>query len=317
MSDINLPRRIILSRKGVDDTAGGFASPILNGNQLFSLPIPDCGTGITYADLRFADGSSGVDTLVSDLSGNENLAGCEVHLDPDLRSSRVSRSAFQPAFGQCGNEQKHLENEGVKKEPEQEPDDLFLFFGYFRPAMLNRDKGRWEYVGSCKLHVIHAWLQLGDIHRINAPDPTWSRHPHGIPSFLVVADQQRRSQAKQNNTIYTPRKHLTFLPGMPGHGTFSSFDCQDSGHPLRLTDPNSKQRSTWNLPRFFYKKLSHIGAKATWESGGQHCKVTHRGYGQEFVFDVQKSGQEPATVLSWLTTLPFAAADASAGYSLL
>ena len=307
MPEVNLPRRIILSRKGVDDTAGGFASPIFNGNQLFSLPIPDCRTGITYADMRFPDGSSGVDKLVTELSGNEHLAHGEVHLDPDLRNSSVPRLDFQPAFGQCGNEQTHLENQHVKKEPGQEPNDLFLFFGYFRPAKIN-DKGRWEYEGSIKLHVIHGWLQLGDIHRINAPDPTWSRHPHGIPSFLVEADQQRRNQAKQNNTIYAPRKHLTFLPGIPGHGTFTSFDCHDSGHPLRLTDPSSKTRSTWNLPVFFYKKLSHIGPKATWEPRGQRCKVTYRGYGQEFVLEVPPSGEDRAKVLSWLISFPFAPA---------
>jgi hypothetical protein len=229
---------------------------------------------------------------------------CEVRVSPVRPSCRH--------FGQCGNEQTHLENNGVKKEPEHKPDDLFLFFGYFRPAKFNRDKGRWEYVGSCKLHVIHAWLQLGDIHRINAPDPTWSRHPHGIPSFLVVADQQRRSQAKQNNTIYTPRKHLTFLPDIPGYGTFTSFDCHDSGHPLRLTDPSSMPRSTWNLPIFFYKKLSHIGAKAIWEPRGQYCQVTHRGYGQEFVFEVPQSGEDRANVLSWLISFPFATTAVSA-----
>ncbi|MGA2905204.1 MAG: hypothetical protein ABSD98_15340 [Candidatus Korobacteraceae bacterium] len=312
MPEDDLPRRIILSRKGVDDAAGGFASPILNGNRLFTIPIPDCGTGITYADLRFADGSSGVNKLVSDLSANENLAVSEVHLDPDLRASSVTRSAFHPAFGQCGSEQTHLENRGVKEEPGQQINDLFLFFGYFRPAKFNRDKGRWEYVGSCKLHVIHAWLQLGKIHRVNAPDPAWCRHPHGIPSFLVAADQQRRSQAKQNNTIYTPRRHLTFLPDVPGHGTFTSFDCHDSGHSLRLTDPGSKQRSTWKLPMFFYKKLSHIGEKATWERRGQHCRLTRRGYGQEFVFEVPQSGQDRAKVLNWLISLPFATTAVSA-----
>src|SRR5271154_1441325 len=114
MPEVNLPRRIILSRKGVDDTAGGFASPILYGNQPFSLPIPDCGTRIAYADMRFPDGSSGVGELVRDLSGKD-FADREVHLDPDLRGSSVSRSAFQPAFGQCGNEQTHLEKNKVGK----------------------------------------------------------------------------------------------------------------------------------------------------------------------------------------------------------
>ena len=310
MPEVNLPRRIILSRKGVDAAAGGFASPILEGsNQLFSLPIPDCGTNITYADMLFPDGSSGVGPLVSDLSGNKVLADCEVHLDPDLRSSSVPRSAFQPALGQCGNAQTHLEECGVGKEREQEPNDLFLFFGYFRPAKFNRDELKWEYVGSSKFHVIHSWLQLGDVERINAPDPKWNQHPHGIPSFLVKADQQRRSMAKQNNTIYTPRKHLTFWPDIPGYGTFTSFDCEDFGHPLRLTDRSPKSpRSKWMLPMFFYQKLSHIGRKnPTWEKREEerHCNVMHQGYGQEFVFQAPTSQEDRKEVLSWLSSLPF------------
>lgn len=300
-----VPRRIILSRKGVDDTAGGFASPILNDNQLFSLPIPDCGTGITYADMQFPDGGGQVDKLVSDLSKNEALGRSEVHLDPDLRGSSVSRSDFKPAFGQCGSEQTHLEKNDIKKRHGQEPNDLFLFFGYFRPAQINK-KDRWEYVGNKKIHVIHGWLQLGQIHLVSAPEPNWSQHPHGIPSFIVKTDQSRRSQEKQNNTIYVPRKHLTFLTGRLGYGTFNSFDWQASEHPLRLTDPHSEARSRWRLPSFFYKQLSHIGEKNnTWEKAGQHCNVMHKGYGQEFVFTVPPSPADREKVLKWLTRFPF------------
>jgi hypothetical protein len=249
---------------------------------------------------------------VSDLTGDETRGACELHLDPDLRSSTVARSTFLPAFGQCGSEQKHLENMGVQKEAQHESSDLFLFFGCFRPAKLNKARGRWEYVGSRKFHVIHSWLQLGDIHRIKAPDPRWLSHPHGIPSSLVAADQQRRRPANQNNTIYTPRRHLTFAPRIPGYGTFTSFDCSDSGHPLRLSDPDSIPRSNWVLPMFFYKKLSHFSAKANWEKREQRCKVTQRGYGQEFVFEVPPSGDVRASVLRWLDSFPFAASAASA-----
>ena len=56
---------------------------------------------------------------------------------------------------------------------------------------------------------------------------------------------------------------------------------------------------------FFYKKLSNIGAKAKWEQQGQHCKVTRRGYGQEFVFEVPQSGEDRTNVLRWLLSLPF------------
>jgi hypothetical protein len=111
----------------------------------------------------------------------------------------------------------------------------------------------------------------------------------------------------------TPRTNLTFAPGIPGYGTFTSFDCNDSGHPLRLSDPNSIARSNWNLPILFCEKLSHIGAKAIWEEREQRCKVTQRGFGQEFVFEVPPSEEDRANVLCWLNSFPFAASAASGG----
>jgi hypothetical protein len=157
--DEDLPRRIILSRKGLDSTAGNFASPILDG-KLFSLPIPDSNSGIQYDDLRFPDGSDGVGTLVNDLSRGKVNGSTEVHLDPDLRESIIDRSSpFRAAFGQCGASQSHLTEQNVG-EPEGESNDLFLFFGYFRPA--EQRSGVWKYVRKGpKLHVIHGWLQLG------------------------------------------------------------------------------------------------------------------------------------------------------------
>lgn len=38
--------KFILSRKGMDSAAGGFANPILPDGTLLSLPIPDDSTGI-------------------------------------------------------------------------------------------------------------------------------------------------------------------------------------------------------------------------------------------------------------------------------
>lgn len=59
---------------------------------------------------------------------------------------------------------------------------------------------------------------------------------------------------------------------------------------------------------FFYQELSHIGKKnPTWEKREeeQHCNVTHRGYGQEFVFEMPQSQEDREKVLSWLSSLPF------------
>src|ERR1019366_4080211 len=47
-------------------------------------------------------------------------------------------------------------------------------------------------------------------------------------------------------------------------GNRSEFELHLRGQlqSNEVTDPSSMPRSTWNLPIFFYKKLSHIGAKA-------------------------------------------------------
>ena len=43
--------KVILSRKGMDSTSGGMASPILSDGMLLSLPIPDNTVGTAYRDL--------------------------------------------------------------------------------------------------------------------------------------------------------------------------------------------------------------------------------------------------------------------------
>ena len=43
--------KIILSRKGFDAEAGGFASPILPDGTMVSLPIPDDSSVVKYDEL--------------------------------------------------------------------------------------------------------------------------------------------------------------------------------------------------------------------------------------------------------------------------
>jgi hypothetical protein len=44
--------KIILSRKGFDSAAGGYANPILPDGTLLSLPIPDDTASTHFSDLR-------------------------------------------------------------------------------------------------------------------------------------------------------------------------------------------------------------------------------------------------------------------------
>lgn len=112
--------KIVFSRKGFDSQYGGVASPILPDGGITSFPIPSR-YGRPVGDLSFR--GKPLTTLLNDLAGGVGT----VHLDPDLQADCVSRrSGWRPSFGQVGNAQSHLENQGV------EVGDVFLFFGWFR-----------------------------------------------------------------------------------------------------------------------------------------------------------------------------------------
>jgi len=282
---ICLPKRIVLSRKGWDSSSGGRPSPILEDGTLLSLPIPDCGSRIRFGDLRWPDGRAGLSSLVRNLSNNLWTEESELHLDPDLRKNAIKREGgFQPAFGQCGNAQSHLQNKCV------EEGDLFLFFGLFR--QVEQEKGNWRYVPRTpNLHVISGWLQVGKRLPLRAeevPD-NLKRHPHAILSFRV--------KGKRNNTIYLPRKKLTFSE-LAGAGLFEAPFCAKKGDPRRLSKPDQGQATKWQLPRFFFG-LSNMPedprdlTKEFWEP-------QRKGPGQEFVLDV--SGKAPEA-RKWLNVL--------------
>jgi len=154
------PRRIILSRKGWDSSAGGRPSLILQDGTLVSLPIPDRESGVTFQSLRLPNGEEGIGDIVEDLTNRRILRTDEVHLDPDILISAIPRTDFRPAFGQCGRAQSHLENQGVGKETASADADQFLFFGLYCPVMKS---DHWHYVPKTpELHVIFGWLQVGE-----------------------------------------------------------------------------------------------------------------------------------------------------------
>jgi Nucleotide modification associated domain 3 len=291
----DLPRRIILSRKGWDSSSGGKPSPILPDRTLLSLPIPDRKSGVRFRDLRSQDNQIDLTNLVQDLS---NCRGeSELHLDPDLCKSAISRDVFQPAFGQVGSSQSHLEKRGLSKCTANEDADLFLFFGLYQQV---ERTGDWHYVSSApKLHLIFGWLQVKKILRLSedAVPNSLRQHPHAVPSFIVEEALRRRSKNKQNNTIYLPREKLTFSE-LPGSGLFEAPFCPDGeDDPRRLSKPKQKQPTRWRLPSFFHG-LSNMGKQP--DPSGQFWEPQRKGRGQEFVWDV--SGQNPA-VQEWLKRL--------------
>jgi hypothetical protein len=293
----HLPRRIILSRKGWDSSSGGGPSPIFSDGTLLTLPIPDCGSGVRFRDLRSRDNQVEIGSLVEGVTGGRVHGESELHLDPDLRMNAISRNVFQPAFGQVGTAQSHLEKKGVSKSTAAEDKDLFLFFGLYRRV---QSSGGWRYVSRApKLHVIFGWLQVDKILQLPGDDVPVGlrRHPHAIPSFIVEKELRRRSKSKQNNTIYLPREKLTFCDNLTGSGLFDAPFRPDADDPRCLSAPGQAQSSRWRLPSFFHG-LSNMGTQPS--PSGEFWEPQRKGYGQEFVLDVPPQNSE---IHEWLVRL--------------
>jgi len=261
--------RVILSRKGVDSSSGGLASPILNG-WLVSLPIPEGRSHITYADLTFGKVSLG--KLVKDLSDGAVPSNRHVHLDPDiLRSIYPRKPGWRPIFGQgqCAAES-HLKTCGVTV------GDLFLFFGWFREAELRDGKYRYR-PDAPDLHVIYGWLQVGAVitctdRRLS--DIPWARyHPHFRGGYGTAYIASEKLDLGSN------------ARGIPGGGQFARYhEC------LRLTAPNSPSRRLWQLPGWFYPRngclpLTYHPNTASFRRRGKYTILESAGRGQEFVLD--------------------------------
>lgn len=286
--------KIILSRKGFDSTAGSCASPIFERDgRLLSLPIPTTVSPTTFQDIQFANLSLG--PLVEGLSGGKRRASESTHLDPDLRRDAIARlPGWRPAFGQNSSAQSHLANMGIAK------GDLFLFFGWFREAILRKDS--WLYKpGSPDLQVIFGWLQIDEVIPVG-PSPIqivekkpWLKdHPH-----LHAPEVTQKS-----NVIYVASDHLSIpglsaIDGIDGGGVFNRIS-----ESRTLTSPGQKLRSIWRLPSFFHpekfnRQLTYHRDIRRWtpvDSSQNTTILRSVGKGQEFVMTWDQTPDE----IDWL-----------------
>ncbi len=225
--------KVILSRKGFDSTSGGLCNPILPDGTLLSMPIPgENKHPMYYKDLSFdvrdINGNShqmSYEEILTQLGGSKWKRGQQCHLDPDLREGILERKQdYVPAFGQCGNAKKFLDDMDVKE------GDLFLFFGRFRETEFN-SKGKLQYKRNApQQHIIYGYMQVGKILHNSEIDKYFKYHPHA-------------ENGKENN-LYLPMKRLTLNPNMPGAGVLSySYK--------RVLTKYGMSISKWNLPDFF------------------------------------------------------------------
>jgi hypothetical protein len=171
----NIPKRIILSRKGFDSSAGGFASPIFPDGRMSSLPIPE---NAKYPDvtLRFndlggsGDQDAGISSIIDRLPRTFDVRS-KLHLDPDIRPALRPRNGGDPLgyFGQEGRAMTELQKHGVCDPTNK---SLFLFYGWFKGVRVE-DDGRLRYetatpreLRTHNQHVIWGWLQVEDAPRL-------------------------------------------------------------------------------------------------------------------------------------------------------
>lgn len=284
--------RLVLSRKGFDGAWGGVPSPVLPDGTVRPLPIP-----YPSGSRRFAELGGPAPTpadLVADLAGGRRTPwgdpltpATPAHLDPDLDGRLVPRPAgWRPAFGQTGAAQGHLAARGVG------PGDLFLFFGWFRPA--ERADGRWRFVrGAPAVHLVWGWLQVGAV----CPARPGLPAPAGLE-----AHEHFRADLGPASTVYAATERLTLggdaVPGVAGAGV-----ARGVRPDLVLTAPGAS-RSVWRLPAWFAptpgrRPLSCHGRPDRWTRDGDHVRLRSAPIGQEFVLDTD----EYPDAVPWLRTL--------------
>lgn len=264
--------KIILSRKGMDSTSGGMASPILPDGTLLSLPIPDETVKAEYGKLSYKRQS--FETIIGQLCPRFDFGKNKTcHLDPDIYEGIGGKGAtgeWKPAFGQHGVSAVHLDKMGVGV------GDMFLFYGMFQQAMYQPDKTLCFVSDAPTLHIIYGYMKIGEVLRTKQEIERYSWHPHG-----VNAD-------RPNNRLYLP-------------DTYGTFQYDDS---LVLTKRGQNNRRLWALPAFFCED----GISVSWQ--GDNRPMPKDGYaelnsacrGQEFVGTASTQEQE-RNLCEWVDRL--------------
>jgi hypothetical protein len=248
-------KRIILSRKGFDSSAGGKPSVVYN-DKLYSFPIPEAESGVNYRDLQFLPGISYMD-LFHDL-GIKMFT--EAHLDPDIRPdiflNKSRPKDWRGVFGQDDAAQSHLSKEGVAV------GDIFLFFGWFKHLSGDKNKGFYYKRDELRpdgFHAIWGFLEVGAIYQV---EPEFNNIPEWAGQHAHARDKQRERK------FYPGKNTLYIAPEKSSSGLNKTFGTFSFNNDLILS--GDEKRSVWNLPDAFNGcKMSYHQKKITKTDGFQ------------------------------------------------
>ena len=264
--------KVILSRKGFDSSNGGCPSPIMPDGTLLSMPIP-ADENVSYSDIAW----EGVtyEEILRQINPKRAYDRC--HLDPDIRDNRIKPvKKWVPAFGQISGAQGQLRNAGI------EPEDLFLFFGWFRGVEKTEDGYRFRkrdpkdfYAGN-DLQVIYGYMQIGEIITDQEMIRKYYWHPHASDSHTSTV----------NNVLYLPSDNLSINRKLKGYGTFNY-------RKDRVLTMEGMGRATWN--EYSFLTPDHIYGKKKNSAKGQG--LYYSGIWQEMII------YESEELLDWVKGL--------------
>lgn len=224
--------KIILCRRGLGPSFGGYPSPILPDGTLLSIPIPsEHWVNDTYYENLNYNGKNFAEILNEILECKHRFSA-RCHLDTAIRTydgltnCNLRRSNdWKPSCGVNGSSLQHLFDQGVKI------DDIFLFFGLFREAEIVA--GRYRFVkGAKEKYIIWGYLQIGKV----LHNPTSKKYPwFGHHPYLDVKDEL--------NSIFLARDTISWDRRKPGSG------CLDFNQE-RLLTKDGMSPSIWELHDF-------------------------------------------------------------------
>ncbi|HOD53512.1 MAG TPA: hypothetical protein PKJ08_03185 [Candidatus Cloacimonadota bacterium] len=273
--------KIILSRKGFDSSAGGYASPILDGKRLISLPIPENMSEMVedypvynnrYSSLKVNENMSYLDLMNQLLPGDKKKLILEsekidlnqdtiCHFDPQINSTKNDdkNSKYKGLFGQSGSANSHL-----LKTCKVTKGDLFLFFGWFKDTQKIDEK--YKFIPDSDKHVIWGWLEINEIVDVSTLNKEKKDHLNKHPHLWM-------NNYHNNNSIYLSTDKLCFNNRLPGAGVFP-YDKS-----LVLTK-DGMSRSKWDLPSIFKDRFCNKNYN---KFNDDYFQSVYRG--QEFVIE--------------------------------
>ena len=314
--------KIILSKKGFDNTYGKVPSPVFDkeGTKFISMPIPAVNAcdEIMYSKIEYYNHNLG--NLIKKLGGKEQgengqplEANSLCHFDPQLvKNANETNENWKPLFGQAGSAQGQLSQQGIKAS------DLFLFYGRFQ-----RVNEKTEYIGK-PFSAIYGWLRVEkcidlvkddagkyltkeDKDKIGEDNPCITKHPH--------FDWHPKTK-NENNAIYTAQDaglfdRLYILTEANVETNIENRNIENIKFSDAITD--------WILPKCL-SPLNDVnvtlssnaidatynkGAAKRWkENNDETCKLRAYGRNQEFILNYDNATEDTKTKINkWVRDL--------------